>query len=88
MDWIPQNDILAHPRTKLFITHAGPNGVYEAAFHAVPMLALPQFGDQHVCAQQVKAAGAGLVLDFMRKSADISVDRIVALIRELTTNTR
>ena len=27
--WIPQNDLLAHSNTKLFITHCGNNGQYE-----------------------------------------------------------
>lgn len=45
-NWLPQDDILAHPNTKLFITHAGKGGVAEAQYHGVPMVALPIFGDQ------------------------------------------
>ena len=60
--------------------------MYEAAFHGVPMLAMPQFGDQHVCAQEIEAAGMGLVMDFRRKSRELTVHRIVELVRELTEN--
>lgn len=28
--WLPQDDILAHPKVKLFITHAGRGGITEA----------------------------------------------------------
>ena len=44
--WAPQNDILAHPAIKAFVTHGGSNSIYEAAYHAVPIVAVPVFGDQ------------------------------------------
>ncbi|TKR62661.1 hypothetical protein L596_026588 [Steinernema carpocapsae] len=44
--WAPQTDILAHPRTKVFITHAGYNSMVEAAVAGVPVVAVPFFFDQ------------------------------------------
>jgi len=38
LDWLQQNEILAHKKTKLFITHCGNNGQFEAMYHAVPMI--------------------------------------------------
>lgn len=44
--WLPQNDILADKRTKLFISHAGGLSTQEATWYGQPMLALPVMFDQ------------------------------------------
>ena len=33
LPWVPQQAILAHPATKVFITHCGMHGVLEAIYH-------------------------------------------------------
>ncbi|XP_030241565.1 UDP-glucuronosyltransferase 2A1-like isoform X1 [Drosophila navojoa] len=63
-NWLPQDDILAHPNTKLFITHAGKGGIAEAQYHGVPMVAMPIFGDQHGNADNMVYAGFGLSVDW------------------------
>ena len=42
--WLPQNDLLEHKNTVLFVTHAGNNGQFQA--HGIPMLSIPVFGNQ------------------------------------------
>lgn len=63
VSWIPQNDILGHPSTKLFVTHCGLNSFLESVYHSVPMVAIPLFGDQHRQATIVKVKGLGVSLD-------------------------
>ncbi|XP_043641966.1 UDP-glucosyltransferase 2 [Drosophila teissieri] len=69
-NWLPQDDILAHPNTKLFITHAGKGGITEAQYHGVPMVALPIFGDQPGNAAVMVESGYGLSLDLQSITED------------------
>ncbi|XP_054028113.1 UDP-glucuronosyltransferase 1A8 isoform X2 [Dryobates pubescens] len=71
--WLPQNDLLAHPKTRAFITHGGSHGVYEGICNAVPMVLMPLFGDQMDNAKRVESREAGLVLNILEMtSKDIS----------------
>ncbi|XP_016948374.1 UDP-glycosyltransferase UGT5 [Drosophila biarmipes] len=63
--WLPQDDILAHPKIKLFINHAGKGGITEAQYHGKPMLSLPVFGDQPGNADGMVKKGFGLTLSLL-----------------------
>ncbi|XP_078679461.1 UDP-glucuronosyltransferase 1-2-like [Branchiostoma floridae x Branchiostoma belcheri] len=83
LGWLPQNDLLAHPKTRAFVTHAGSNGVYEVLHHGVPMVCLPLFGDQPANAARVVARGLGVTLDFSTVTAD---QLYQAILHVLTNN--
>ncbi|CAH1264489.1 UGT2B4 [Branchiostoma lanceolatum] len=70
MKWIPQNDLLAHPKTRLFITHCGINAVYEAMFHGVPMVRVPAFAEQHGNSDNLETLGTGVTLDIFTMTSD------------------
>ncbi|XP_063096780.1 UDP-glucuronosyltransferase 2A1-like isoform X2 [Cavia porcellus] len=71
-DWIPQNDLLGHPKTKAFITHGGANGIYEAIYHGVPMVGVPMFSDQPDNIAHMKAKGAAVEVNInTMTSADL-----------------
>jgi glucuronosyltransferase len=40
-EWVPQNDLLGHPKVRAFVTQGGYLSMAEAAYHAVPVLGLP-----------------------------------------------
>ena len=82
--WLPQNDILGHPKTRLFIGHAGLNGIFESTYHGVPMICSPFFGDQFVNAQIAKQAGFAEIVDLDVTSAE----DFVSLIHKMLTQTR
>ncbi|XP_065770123.1 UDP-glucuronosyltransferase 2B4-like isoform X4 [Muntiacus reevesi] len=67
--WLPQNDLLGHPKTKAFITHGGSNGVYEAIYHGIPMVGLPLFADQADNIARMKAKGTAVRLDLESMSS-------------------
>ncbi|EDW28731.1 GL18788 [Drosophila persimilis] len=82
--WLPQDDILAHPKTRLFITHAGKGGIAEAQFHGVPMLAFPIFGDQPGNAELMAKSGFGLHLDILTLTEDVLEETIRELLQNPT----
>ena len=63
VEWLPQNDLLGHNKTRLFITHAGVNSMYEAGYHGVPVVAVPLFADQFGNAGKLEGKGMGLTVD-------------------------
>ncbi|XP_035379536.1 UDP glucuronosyltransferase 5 family, polypeptide A1 [Electrophorus electricus] len=63
VDWMPQNDLLGHPKTKAFVAHGGTNGVQEAIYHGVPILGLPLLFDQPDNLSRMKAKGTAKLVD-------------------------
>ncbi|KAM4615222.1 UDP-glucuronosyltransferase 2C1-like [Polymixia lowei] len=78
-DWIPQNDLLGHPKTKAFITHGGTNGLYEAIYHAVPIVGMPLFADQPHNIEHMKNRGAAVMLDINKMTSEDIVDALKAV---------
>ncbi|XP_023052291.1 UDP-glucuronosyltransferase 2B9-like isoform X3 [Piliocolobus tephrosceles] len=80
--WIPQNDLLGHPKTRAFITHGGANGIYEAIYHGVPMVGIPLFADQPDNIAHMKARGAAVQLDFDTMSSTDLVNALKQVIND------
>ncbi|XP_036057028.1 UDP-glucuronosyltransferase 2B9-like isoform X2 [Onychomys torridus] len=80
--WIPQNDLLGHPKTRAFITHGGTNGIYEAIYHGIPVVGIPLFGDQFDNVVRMKTKGAGVRLDFLTMSSTDLVDALKTVIND------
>ncbi|XP_071454147.1 UDP-glycosyltransferase UGT5-like [Hetaerina americana] len=61
--WLPQQDLLAHPNVKLFITHGGLLSFQEATSRGVPLIGIPYYGDQAMNMKKVLHHQVGVALD-------------------------
>jgi glucuronosyltransferase len=80
VDWISQNDLLAHPNIAVFITHCGNNGQFEALYHAVPMIGMPLFFDQFHNAARLPHLGFGVVLEITKFGVHDLVEAVTELV--------
>ena len=80
--WMPQNDLLGHPKTKLFITHCGNGGQFESLYNGVPMLGFPMFGDQQHNGKRMENKEYGIPMDLY----DYTVKELLANINEIIDN--
>ncbi|XP_063828978.1 UDP-glucosyltransferase 2-like [Ostrinia nubilalis] len=59
-NWLPQVDILSHPKVLAFFSHAGMGGTTEAIHFGVPVVAMPIAGDQPANAAAIEESGFGV----------------------------
>ncbi|GMS86610.1 hypothetical protein PENTCL1PPCAC_8785, partial [Pristionchus entomophagus] len=77
--WLPQTDLLQHPKSIGLISHGGYNSVQDALHAGVPMLATGLFADQPRNANLVERLGMGVNV----RKATISNETVTAAIRRL-----
>jgi hypothetical protein len=78
--WLPQQDVLAHPNLKLFITHGGLLSTTETIYHGVPALAIPIAGDQKLNARQIVNMGIGLTIGYQEITEEALSNKINQLL--------
>ncbi|XP_026735421.1 UDP-glucuronosyltransferase 2B7-like [Trichoplusia ni] len=61
--WLPQSDLLRHPKIKLFITQGGLQSTDEAITAGVPMIGVPLLGDQWFNVERYEYLKIGVRLD-------------------------
>lgn len=84
MKWLPQNDLLAHPKAKVFITHGGTHGIYEGICNGVPMVMIPLFGDQvdNVLRMVLRGVAESLTM------FDLTSEQLLGALRKVLNNKR
>jgi glucuronosyltransferase len=84
LPWMPQQDLLGHPKIRLFITHGGIFSNQEAVYHGVPLIVLPVYSDQPVNAQKAQDDGYGIRLDW----GDLNEEILLNAIQTILSNSR
>ncbi|RVE39877.1 hypothetical protein evm_015473 [Chilo suppressalis] len=82
--WLPQADLLRHPKVKLFITQGGLQSTDEAIVAGVPMIGFPMLGDQWYNVEQYVHHGIGLQMDM----ETLEEDKFRNAINEVVNNER
>lgn len=80
--WVPQDDLLAHPKVKLFISHCGLGSVAEAKYQGVPIVAMPLGIDQITNAKNIVDEGWAVNVDF----ENLNENELMAAIKEMLNN--
>ncbi|CAG7831702.1 unnamed protein product [Allacma fusca] len=84
MKWFPQQDVLAHPKCKGFVTQGGSISYQQAVFNGVPLIVVPVWGDQGYVAKTAEYHGIGIQLEL----ADITEETLTKALSDLLNNER
>ena len=77
---VPQLEVLQ--RASVFVTHGGMNSVSESLYYGVPMVVIPQMGEQAIVGRRVEELGAGLYLAKAEVTSDLLRDRVRRVLTE------
>ncbi|KAH7680443.1 CBN-UGT-62 protein, partial [Aphelenchoides avenae] len=80
-DWVDQVSILAHAKTRAFITHCGLNSINEAAAHGVPLVAIPLFGDQYFNAAIALKYKTGVYVDVTQITTKVVTEALEKILK-------
>ncbi|KAL0810801.1 hypothetical protein ABMA28_010117 [Loxostege sticticalis] len=80
--WLPQSDLLRHPKIKLFITQGGLQSTDEAITAGVPLIGMPMLGDQWYNVEQYVYHKIGIKVDMDTITEDEVTNAIETIIRD------
>uniref|UniRef100_A0A8R1YQP0 UDP-glucuronosyltransferase n=1 Tax=Pristionchus pacificus TaxID=54126 RepID=A0A8R1YQP0_PRIPA len=82
LKWLPQRDLMRHPKMKLLIAHGGYNSLLETAQAGIPAVMMPLFADQKINAQRATRFGIARILN----KHTLSVEGVHETINDVLTD--
>ncbi|CAJ0944870.1 unnamed protein product, partial [Mesorhabditis belari] len=76
----PQREILAHPKTKLFISHGGLKSLKESICSEIPLIVLPLMAEQNYNARWAKEWGFAETLNkftMTKKEMEMKIEKVL-----------
>ncbi|XP_068654669.1 gallate 1-beta-glucosyltransferase 84A24-like [Aristolochia californica] len=87
--WSPQEAVLSHPSVACFMTHCGWNSTMESLSSGVPVIAVPQWGDQTTDAKfLVDVYGVGVQLGKGEGGPLITKEEVILAVEEVVSGPR
>ncbi|XP_049810005.1 UDP-glucosyltransferase 2-like isoform X7 [Schistocerca nitens] len=80
--WLPQQDVLAHPNVRLFITQGGLQSWNEAAYFSVPVIGIPFLGEQIYNVEKMVGLGVGRKLDLKDVTKDSVLEAVQTVLED------
>jgi glucuronosyltransferase len=85
--WMPQQAILAHPKTNAFITHGGHMSLQESVYYGVPLIGMPVFLDQSYNMLKASDMGFAVPLEWKGITTENVVDALNAVLKDKSFKT-
>lgn len=82
VSWLPQQDLLGHPKCRLFITHCGLLSKQEAVYHGVPFIALPVWSDQPINSRKAQDDGYAIQLHWNNLTEEVFYEAVQLILTE------
>lgn len=70
--WVEQCSLLRNPSVKLALLHCGVSSVHEALYYGVPVLCIPQGGDQYDVGFRITSQQLGISI----RSNELTIDKL------------
>ncbi|KAG5896754.1 hypothetical protein JTB14_031734 [Gonioctena quinquepunctata] len=78
--WLPQQDVLAHPNVKVFISQCGLQSVEESVSRGVPILGIPFIADQPMNIKRLTEMEVAIEIDYLTLTKEELIEKVKEIV--------